>query len=83
MLVKLLGIEKIDYFSTKKNAQVRGSNLHVAFDNDHVVGTAVKTFYVSEKSPLYTKKLSVDKFYNLYFNQFGGVDELVEVANQK
>ncbi len=83
MLIKLLGIERIDYFSTKKNAQVRGSNLHVMYDSDNVVGTAVKTFYVSEKSPLYTKKLSVNKFYNIYFNQFGGVDELIESPNQK
>lgn len=83
MVVKLLGIEVVDYYSTKKGQQVRGVNFHVAYDNDKVVGTAVKTFYVSDRHPLYTKKLTPDRLYNLYYNQYGGVDELVEIKSEK
>ncbi len=81
MVVKLVGIETIDYYSTKKGQQVRGINLHcvLADSNDSVYGSAVKAFYVSDRHSLYNKKLPLDTFYNLYFNQFGGVDELVEI----
>lgn len=81
MKVKLMGIEQIDYFSTKKNVQVRGVNFHcvIVDSTDRVVGNSVKAFYVGCNHPLYSQKLRIDAFYNLYFNQYGGIDTMQEI----
>lgn len=55
MTKKILGKQRIDYFSKKSNKQVTGVSLHVVGEDSRVEGMAVETIYVSEQSPMYAQ----------------------------
>ena len=75
MKVKVIGKQKVDYVSRKTGKHVEGLNLHTYFQDRSTEGFAVKSFYLPKDFPN-LDKVKVNLDYEIYFNQYGGVDFL-------
>ena len=74
MKVKIVGIQNIDY-TNKSGRHISGVNLHVAYEDQKVIGMAVDKFYLASDFPN-LNKVKCNDVVNVYFNQYGKVDFL-------
>lgn len=74
MQVFLLGHRSLDFVGSDGN-EVKGTQLHVAFNDDGVTGQAVDTLFVKPEIAI-PKGLEVGKTFNVYFNRRGKVESL-------
>lgn len=73
MKVKVLGIKKISYVSKKTNEQVKGNELHCAFKDANVYGTAVSPIYVSDNLGCDILSIKPGDMVNIEYNNRGYV----------
>lgn len=74
MNVKIVGIKDINY-TNKSGRQIIGTELHVTYKTEKVIGETVEKFYVPN-SVNDCKCAKVGQNVNILFNQFGKVDFL-------
>lgn len=75
MKIKVVGITKIDY-TNKAGRHVQGVNLHGLYEDQKTDGLASDKFYLSADFPN-LDKVKINKYVDVYFNQYGKVDFLV------
>lgn len=68
----VVGVKNIDYFSQKKNAQVKGVEIHYQYEDKNINGFGCASVYLSEniisKSGGYVPLIgdNIDIYYNQY-----------------
>lgn len=72
---EIIGFRKVDYFSSKKNRQVTGVDLHVACDSTRpgFFGKEVKTLWISGRIPC---NPAVGDRVHIYFDEEGHVEAI-------
>lgn len=61
MRAKILGFQILDYVSKKTGKPVKGVTLHIAYSMPDIVGSAVKTEYISSQSDIYNHLAPYDQ----------------------
>ena len=86
MTGKLVGFRTVDY-KKKDGTDVFGCNLYFTMDMEGTNGTglATKDIFVNYKyvNTSATNGLQVGKTYKVFFNQYGGFEEILEVPVQQ
>lgn len=77
MKCTLVGIKEVDYTSKKTGKHVTGKNLYVLYDAENVEGQVATDFYV--RSDFSFDGISIGDDMNVFFNQYGSVDEIVAI----
>ena len=70
MVVRVLGVEDVNYTSKKTGNPVVGTSLHCAFKDPRVQGEAVDNFFISSNLGINAKFLPGDNV-DVVFNQRG------------
>lgn len=73
MKIKVIGIKEVDYFSKKKNEQVRGREVHYAdigSQRTGLTGHTVGTVYIGSQNPGFHFPLEVDGTYTMYLDGY-------------
>lgn len=79
MKAVVLGRQSVDYFSKKKNKQVRGTSIFVAHADTGVEGMRTENVWVGEDSPVTIPKFEYGKEYDFVYDGFGRYPKLVEI----
>ena len=84
-MVKVVGLEKVDYVSNKSGKPVIGFRLHcLRNDQQRVEGNSVESFFISQRNPNYNligNTVVVGGEYNVFYNRFGDVEDIRRVEN--
>lgn len=79
-MVKVVGLEKVDYVSNKTGKPVIGFRVHcLRNDRQNVEGNSVESFFVSKRNVNYEKIgtiVFVGREYNVYYNRFGDIEDI-------
>lgn len=80
---KVIGLERVDYFSKKANRQVQGYNIHcTTYELNNLIGTGTIRVYMNDNlvtknlnnlSMLKVEELLEFEFTDLIYNQYGQV----------
>ena len=75
MRFKILGIEKLDYISKRTGRPVRGTNLYCQ-DLEKQIDSGIVTEKLYVKEVIDCSSLQLDDCINVYYNQYGNVDDV-------
>lgn len=82
-MVKVVGLEKVDYVSTKSGKPVVGFRVHcLRNDQKNVEGNSVESFFISKRNEIYSligTTVVLGGEYNVYYNRFGEVEDMRRV----
>ncbi len=73
MKIKVVGIERLDYFSRKRNRQVVGETIHyvdIGTQRERLDGYMVGTQFISADNRCYGVPLTVGATYTMYLNGY-------------
>ena len=84
-MVKVVGLEKVDYVSNKSGKPVVGFRVHcLRNDQPKVEGNSVESFFLSQRNPNYDligTTVVVGGEYNVYYNRFGDIEDIRRVES--
>lgn len=81
-MIKLVGWKRIEYVSKKTGKEVKGCEFYyeTEIDAETSEGVGVGSFYLSDERIDDLKcDLNVGFNYKIYYNRFGGIEEIVAV----
>lgn len=70
----VLGKQQVNYTSAKTGQKIKGENLHCKYVQKNVEGEAVEKIYIS--SNINSPVVSVGDEVEIFYNKFGGVEEV-------
>ena len=79
MKAVVLGRQSVDYFSEKKQKQVTGTSIFVAYKDTGVEGMRATDIWVASDSPVVIPKFEYGKEYDFVYDGFGRYPKLVEI----
>lgn len=73
MIVKLLGVQKLD-FETREGERIIGTNIYTQYPDDYVEGVKCEKFFIRKSVDV--SNLKIDSFYDLTFDRRGKIDKI-------
>ena len=78
-MVKVLGIQTVDYTSKKTNNHVVGSRLHCSHPANNIQGLAVEQYYVSNACED-LKDVKVGDEVDFNYNRYGNIVSIIKAS---